>query len=217
MLLGRSLARTSVLALSRESSYVSAGSPGFGIRELELATGSIREVLTESNLTFSSLCYSPVDRLLAWGRPDGTVDLLALSGGAERRRLCQAGLPAVKCLAFSADGAQLATGREDGGIEIRDVKTGKIIQEWAAHKGSVTALLFSSQGLLASGGEDRTLKLWRSGRREASLKGHESSIHALAFSSDGQFVAAATGNLSTCVWSLAKEKLLTVLRPPVHH
>jgi len=71
--------------------------------------------------------------------------------------------------------------------------------------------------LLASGGEDRTLKLWRSGRREASLKGHESSIHALAFTSDGQFVAAATGNRSLCVWSVAQEKLFTVLRPPVHH
>ncbi len=39
--------------------------------------------------------------------------------------------------------------------------------------------------------------------------------HALAFSSDGQFVAAATGNRSLCVWSVAQGKLFTVLRPPV--
>ncbi len=77
--------RTSAFAVSRDGVYVSAGGPGFGIRELEVAAGNVREVLTESNLTFSSLCYSPVGHLLAWARPDGTVDLLDLSVEAERR------------------------------------------------------------------------------------------------------------------------------------
>ncbi len=126
---------------------------------------------------------------------------------------------AVGQVQFSPDGTSvLALSRESSYVSAGgpgDVKTGEIVKEWDAHEGSVTALLFSSQGLLASGGEDRTLKFWRSGTKEASLKGHESSIRALAFSSDGQFVAAATGNRSLCVWSVAEEKLVNVLRPPV--
>ena len=72
---------------------------------------------------------------------------------------------------------------------------GKAIAALEGHGGSVRSLAFAPDGrMLASGGADRTLKLWDvAGRRERfSLRGPNGVIRAVGFSSDGAVVAAAS-------------------------
>ena len=63
--------------------------------------------------------------------------------------------------ALAAGDAPVASGSKDGSLCLWDVKTGRRLARWTAHKGSVTALAFHPDGqTLVSGGSDGVVKVW---------------------------------------------------------
>jgi WD40 repeat protein len=61
----------------------------------------------------------------------------------------------------------------------------------AGHLGYVFALCSRSDGTLASGSRDRTIRLWRDGREIARLDGHSASVTALVEDADGALWSAS--------------------------
>jgi WD40 repeat protein len=73
------------------------------------------------------------------------------------------------------------------------------------HDGPVTAVALSAGGkLLATGGEDRVVRLWnvRTGKLLRALRGHVGPIAALAFSRRGTLLGSASTDGEARVWGL---------------
>ncbi|HEX5273424.1 MAG TPA: hypothetical protein VFW33_23165, partial [Gemmataceae bacterium] len=73
------------------------------------------------------------------------------------------------------------------------------------HAGPVWALAYSPDGtLLASGGHDRTIRLWgmRECRELVALRGHLNTITALAFSPDGSTLASVGNDRTIRLWDV---------------
>ena len=108
-----------------------------------------------------AVCFSPDGQELATGGLDETIRLWDVK--SPRGRLTMSGLSnCVQALAFSPDGRTLAwSGRNDGLVSLRDVTTGAEVTRFIGHNGVVRGIAFAPSGTgLATGGDDRTIKLW---------------------------------------------------------
>jgi WD40 repeat protein/serine/threonine protein kinase len=101
----------------------------------------------------------------------------------------------ARAVAFSPDGAILATAGADSRIVLWNATTGLERSAFFAHKGVVNALAFSPDGnLLASGGDDRMVRIWsvQDARGIFALGPHSNEVSCVAFSPDGRLVVSAT-------------------------
>lgn len=119
----------------------------------------------------------------------------------------------VLALSWSPDGRFLASGAADATIRIWEVPaqargsgfSGLPAPQiaWWGHDGSITSLDWSPDGThLASGGTDRTIRLWdKSGKPVATWQAHgRGGITALAWSPDGRVLASGGADRRVLLW-----------------
>jgi WD40 repeat protein len=121
----------------------------------------------------------------------------------------------MSCAAFSPDGKVLALGKggesDFGKVTLIDPATGKKSKELSpGHQYGATDLVFSPDGKhLASTGRDTTVKIWdvASGKMLHELSKPRGGqfkdwTHAVSYSADGKWLAAADMAGAVLVWSL---------------
>lgn len=114
----------------------------------------------------------------------------------------------VRSVAFSPDGASVASGSDDGFVKLWEPATGRELLS-LRHPDWVWSVAFSPDGQrLATGGADKVARLWdpRTGRELLALPGHKHSINAVTFSPDGKRLATASVDGTARIWNAESGK-----------
>lgn len=122
----------------------------------------------------------------------------------------------VNAVAFSPDGALLATGSGDpsrsGEVKLWNPGTGKLVRDISKpHKDAVLSLEFSRDGrLLASGGADRAVRIWEvpSGKLFRNLEAHGSHVLSVTFRDDARRVASASADNTAKTWDVQNSDVI---------
>ncbi len=210
----------------------SVGALAFGPDGLWLATGSDDGtarlwaavdpevdsiVLRGHTRLLRDVTFSPDGQWVATAGNDGAARLWDIANPeAESIVLPNQDWP-VRSVAFSPDSRWLATSSDDATIRIWDVANPKAEPGiLTGHDDRVIATAFSPGGSeqlwLATGGADGTAHLWNvsslnSGQLPGPvmpiiIRGHDSSVAAVAFSPDGDWLATGSEDDKTRLWDI---------------
>jgi WD40 repeat protein len=120
---------------------------------------------------------------------------------------------AVWSVAFSPNGATIASGSTDGLVKIWDAATGKQLQELSGHTDAVLSVAFSPDGATIASGSDRLVRIWdaATGMQLLDLNGHTGEVWSMAFSPDGSTIASGSADCSVRIWDVAAGRQLREL------
>jgi len=160
------------VAFSPNGKLLASGSADNTIKLWDIATGQEVRTLSGHSGPVYSVVFSPDGKSLASGSHDKTIKLWNVDGGSVKSTFSGHDGP-VKAVAFSPDpdGKLLASGSVDNTIKVWDIATGKVVYTFS-HDGDVNAVAFNpickqtsgagcTQWELASGSDDKTIKLWK--------------------------------------------------------
>jgi WD40 repeat protein len=121
----------------------------------------------------------------------------------------------VSCVSVNADKNLLAVGCFEGVTRLWDTtsKMPKRLKSLEGHDGAVRSVDLSRDGKwLASGGVDRTVKMWNveSGKELVTLRGHTEPVIAVAVSSDTKWVVSGSHDNTARLWDLKTGQQLRI-------
>jgi WD40 repeat protein len=186
-------------------------------------TGKCLRVVKARSEDVSSAAISPDGKLLACGNLEGTINIWNSQTGKYLHSL-SGDVSFAASIAFSPDGTLLAIG---GGfdIEVWNPHEGKKTTEVHDKRNNVSSLAFGAagkvlvsaswavtfSGITSSGEAARTLpdvRIWNplTGECLRVLKGHKTSVNAVAFSPDGRTLASADAEGNIIIWGIPEDE-----------
>ncbi|MEM8865487.1 MAG: serine/threonine-protein kinase [Planctomycetota bacterium] len=117
-------------------------------------------------------------------------------------------------VAWSHDGASIATVGSDAVVRVWDASTLRERQSLPGHKGPIYGVRFSpTDNRLATAGWSGDVRLWDTdtGQQVTTFTGYESDAWAVAFCADGQTLLASGQDGTSRIWDIASGTTLEIL------
>ncbi len=202
--------------ISPDKQRIALAGPSKIVRIFDTASGELVVEMKKHTDWVFSLRYSPDGVLLATGdRSNGLIVWEADTGRVYSELKGHTG--EVRSLDFRADSNVLASGSLDGNIKLWEMAENKEIKSWAAHAGGVSSLMFAHNGLLASAGQDKQVKLWNgNGELQKEFQGLGEAALEVALTGDAAYVAGGDWNGQVQLWPAADpaQTKLIAANPP---
>ncbi len=194
---------------SSDGKFVALGDFSGATKLLNPVSGKLLAVLPPHSTLVSAVAIAADNTFIASGSMDGTVSL----GDTAGKELDMLVLPGEKVLnvAVSPDCRLLAATTQRGNAYVYDLLRSAEPAVVLAYAGppmespEANGLAFAPDGLSFATGCQQTVRLWdsRSIRMSRELEGAASPVNSVAFSPDGQTLAAVDSGGTLLVWSTA--------------
>lgn len=190
------------LAISRDNAMIASAAKDKSIKVYMMDSAKTLEFSQAADIT--GLCFDYALRNVYTAGSDGVIRIFDLRRGEEMKKNFPQGMP-VTALSISHNGFLFA-GMQNG--EIRVLNTmGKQTQVLKGHNAAITTLhyvFFKNAAYLASGSEDKTIKIWdtRTWKEHKTLTGHTWTINSVEMSRDLKYVVSAGKDGMSRVWDL---------------
>lgn len=173
----------------------------------------------------ATVASEATQRPLADEKPDRHADRVFVTVEAERLLAAKDAPPdsevflqdghsgSIARLAWSPDGAFVATASADNTMKLWDVASGRLAYTYRGHGSIVNAVAFSPDGawiVTAAAMPDSSLHIIerRSGRMLRRLAGHTGGIQDFAFLPNGRLLSVADDGGQAILWDIATAKML---------
>jgi WD40 repeat protein len=174
---------------------VSAGNDGLLLIR-DARTGAVRHRLWMAHEDrFFAVDCAPDSIHVATGGLGGSVRVWNALTGNLARLLPGRQPQSVFALRYSPDGRWIVAGRRNGAVEVWEAASGRLVRSLEGHTQAVWGLAFDAKGrALATGGFDRSLRLWSMPSGEGRSLGESAGrIHRLAWAG-AEKIAAPTSS-----------------------
>jgi len=195
------------VAFSPDNSKAISGGVDGTARIWDLSNAQELFKLDGHDALVSAVAFNADGTMAITGSFDGSVVWWNAATGKEIRRL-EGSAQAIFAVALHPK-EKLAALAADGKVIVWNYATGEIATKWDAHKGAVSSVSFSDDGLsLITGGDDGSVKIWdaKTGKVTAELIGHDGSIRSVSIIPRRQWALSSSADGTVKLWDVAAKK-----------